>query len=99
VLVTGAVVLVGGGRGSLEVKLRNCGSWHFFECSMRRFFSSSCFYKKMLVLRFAGVEEQKREEDKMFFTIFWHCISIKLNTCAELVYNHSVQIFPFFFFF
>jgi len=26
------------GSLELEVKLRNCGSWHFFECFMRRFF-------------------------------------------------------------
>jgi hypothetical protein len=56
----------------------------------------------MLVLRFASVEEQKREEDNRFFTIFGHCFSTKLNTC-DIVYkprgNLSIFKFSIFFFF
>jgi hypothetical protein len=54
----------------------------------------------MLVLRFASVEEQKREEDKRFFIIFWHCFSTKLNACAEFVYKVKViSLFKFSIFF
>jgi hypothetical protein len=56
--------------------------------------------KKRLVLRFAGVEEQEREENKSFFTNFGHCFSTKVNTCADLVYKVKViSLFKFLEFF